>query len=204
MRIGQQAKVVAVAGVVVLALTGFSRHGSHSHSHSHGHYGSGGGGGCSGPAHTSSSSGSSSRSTYGSTTDTDTDTADDGTGDSYGSGSATPASGYRTRPTHQAATGSSQGAHTARATARSLACASPAAGGRKAVTSSKVEVTAARSNGSAATFEVDVVFKDAAGTSVDIGSASVRLAPGATRTVTVPMDTPSSVGTVATCEPSVV
>ncbi|MCF3963127.1 hypothetical protein [Streptomyces fuscigenes] len=208
--IKQRLKVAAVAGAVVLALTGFSRHGGHSHSHS-----SGGGGGCSGPSHTSSSG---TTGGSGSTYDPGSDPSDDpgygdtttsggtyGSGGSYGDdGSSGPARAPRhrprTRPT-QSATGSSSGA---RATATVVSCASPAAGGRKAVTSSKVRVTAGNGFGGTASFEVDVVFRDAGATVVDSGSSSVTLRPGQVKTVTVEMNTPSEVGKVDSCEASLI
>ncbi|WP_329457327.1 hypothetical protein [Streptomyces sp. NBC_01497] len=210
--IRQRLKVVAVAGVVVLALTGFSHHG-----HSHGSGGTGGG--CSGPSHTSDSgtsdatggssgSGSGSDDSY----DDDTDGSYGGSSGSYDDDSDLPGStpgsryGYDSRPTGRSADTASDGGDTAAkavATVRTVRCASPAKGGRKAVTSSKVEVTASLDNGGTARFDVDVVFDDAGANTVDTGTAAVRLKPGQRTTVTVPMNTPSQVSRVAECEASV-
>jgi hypothetical protein len=212
--IKQRLKVVAVAGVVVLALTGFSRHGGHGHSSG------GGGGGCSGPSHTSGSGTSDGTGgSYGSGSDTDTDTdssygsgSDTGTGSgSYDDDGGLPTStqgsryGSNNRPTHGPTTTSSDGGGAAAsATAKTLSCASPAGDGGKAVTSSRVQVTASTYNGGTARFDVDVLFVGSGSAAVDSGTASVSLKPGQTKTVTVPMNTPSQVSRVETCEASVV
>ncbi|WP_051838966.1 hypothetical protein [Streptomyces sp. NRRL F-5126] len=197
----QRLKVIAVAGFVVVALTGFSRHG-HSHS-------SGGGGGCSGPSHTSSGSTSGGSGSYDSDDDSygSTDDSYGSADDSGGLPASTPGTryGYTDRPTHYSdSTPSDGGDPTVSATAKTVSCAHPASGGRKAVTSSKVEVTAARGHGGAARVYVDVRFADAGGSTVDRGKASVTLKPGQTKTVTVDMSAPSEVSRVASCEASVV
>ncbi|MBP0461652.1 hypothetical protein [Streptomyces montanisoli] len=205
----QRLKVIAVAGFVVVALTGFSRHG-HSHS-------SGGGGGCSGPSHTSSSSTSGGSGSYDSDSDSygSTDDPYDSTNGSYGSAddsgglpASTPGTryGYTNRPTHRpdSTPSDGDGDSTVSATAKTVSCAHPATGGRKAVTSSKVEVKAAGGHGDAARVYVDVRFADAAGSTVDRGKASVMLKPGQTKTITVDMSAPSEVSRVDSCEASVV
>lgn len=178
----QQIKLAAVLAVVVLSLTGFSKS-----SHGHGHSGSShsSGGGC--------SSSRSSNGYHSSTSDNDDDDYD-------GSGSS---SGYST-PTADPTTDSTPSAGSA-PTARVVTCAQPAAGSRKAVTSSRVELTPT----SYGTSKVDitVTFFDSAGNLLDTAHKKVEL--DATdgldpKTFTVPMASPAKVDEVYRCDATAV
>jgi hypothetical protein len=222
--IKQQLKVVALACVVVLSLTGFS------HGHGHSSHGGGGGGGCSGPSH-SSASGSGSGSGIDSDDDSGMDdgsSMDDGASGSSGytsSGSpdsydgtvsagdtatpgtttggrtpVTPGSRGRTTDSDDSSSGSS--AKYATAKVKVVSCARPAKAGKAAVTSSKVKLTSSKGFAGTAQFEIDVTFVDDTGGRVDNASDFVHLKAGQTRTFTVPMSRPDKVSGVAKCKAS--
>ncbi|WP_326699211.1 hypothetical protein OG909_19035 [Streptomyces sp. NBC_01754] len=107
---------------------------------------------------------------------------------------------YRGGTSSNSSGGSSNSTATPGATAPDVSvvsCAEPGQGGRKAVTSSEVRI---RSNSADAhTYEVDVTFVGADGTTVDRGQATVRLGSRQARTVTVRMDSPGEVSRVERC-----
>ncbi|WP_327176288.1 hypothetical protein OG599_13950 [Streptomyces sp. NBC_01335] len=182
----QQIKLAAVLAVVVLSLTGFSKS-----SHGHGHSGS---------SHSSGGGCSSSRSSNGYHSSTSDNDDDDYDGSGSGSGSS---SGYST-PTADPTTDSTPSAGSA-PTARVVTCAQPAAGSRKAVTSSRVELTPT----SYGTSKVDitVTFFDSAGNLLDTAHKKVEL--DATdgldpKTFTVPMASPAKVDEVYRCDATAV
>lgn len=216
--IKQQLKVVALACVVVLSLTGFS------HGHGHSSHGGGGGGGCSGPSH-SSASGSGS----GSGIDSDDDSGmDDGASGSSGStsggspdsydgtvsaggtattgtttGGRTPVTpGSRGRTTDSEDSSSGSPAKYATAKVKVVSCARPAKDGKAAVTSSKIKLTSSKGYAGTAEFEIDVTFVDDTGGRVDNASGFEHLKAGRTKTFTVPMSRPDKVSGVAKCKAS--
>jgi hypothetical protein len=173
----QHLKLSAVLVAVVLALTGFSTstHGK-GRGRSHGSSGSGSsGGGCS---NSKKSNGSYHHSTH------DDDDYDDGNYDSSSSGS-------------------SNGTATPGATATDapqvtvVRCAQHRKGKRRAVTASTVRITAVAYD--THMYDIDVTFLDAAGNTVDTGEASVEVDGGASRTLSVRMDTPGKVSRVKKC-----
>ncbi|THA28115.1 hypothetical protein E6R18_29065 [Streptomyces sp. A1277] len=166
----QHVKLTVVLVAVVLALTGFS---SSSH------------GGKSGKSRRSSSHSSgggcsNSKKSNGTYHDTDSGTRYRTSGGTSGT--------TRTSPTPTA---------TAAPKAYVFRCAQPAQGTSKAVTASTVRLTANASG--THTYEVDVAFLDAAGTTIDTGEATVQAARGETKTVSVQMDRPSEVARVSRC-----
>ncbi|WP_329195656.1 hypothetical protein [Streptomyces sp. NBC_01435] len=168
----QHIKLSAVLVVVVLALTGFTSHGSRSgKSRSHGSSSSGGG--CS---NSDKSNGSYHR------TDYDDDDDDSSSSSSGGTDYATA--------TPSATSSAAPEVHVVR-------CAQPRKGKRKAVTTSTVRLTANTSG--AHTYTVDVTFLDARGRTVDTGYATVDAEGGQEVTLSVPMDSPRKVSKVKKC-----
>ncbi|MFE6888586.1 hypothetical protein [Streptomyces sp. NPDC057694] len=173
-------KLTAVAILVVIALTGFSRgHGRHHSSHS------GGGGGCSSSSqdHDSSSSstsgGSSGGSTYGgSTYDDDDDPV------------AVPTVRHRDRSTPSSA---SSGTALQEGTARLVSCAS------QSRPYSTVEVT--NPNGRQATFTVSTTYYDDANRRIQTKTAKVKVPAQGKAVTKVPVDTsPTVIDRVDHCE----
>ncbi|MYT72086.1 hypothetical protein GTY60_20715 [Streptomyces sp. SID8367] len=164
-------RLTAVAAVVVLALTGFSRgHGRH-------HSSSSGGGGCSSSSqdHDSSSSSTSGGTSGSSHYDDDDD-------DSYGSGGSTWRPRHRSTPSP---TGS--GISVREGTARLITCATATA--RYAT----VEVT--NPNGKAVRFDVHVAFVDSSGGTVNALFHEVKVPANGKVTTKVPVggDRPDAV-----------
>uniref|UniRef100_A0AAU2VPY7 Secreted protein n=1 Tax=Streptomyces sp. NBC_00008 TaxID=2903610 RepID=A0AAU2VPY7_9ACTN len=177
----QHMKLTVVLVAVVLALTGFSSsshgHGSKSGSKSRKSSSSGSsGGGC-----------SNSKKSNGTYHDTDSDSSYDD--DDYSSGSSSTDSAYDTATPTATATDAPR--------AYVFRCAAPRKGKRKAVTSSTVRLTANAAGSH--TYEVDVSFLDARGTTIDTGEATVDADAGDTKTVSVRMDSPSKVSRVKKC-----
>ncbi|MFJ4912445.1 MULTISPECIES: hypothetical protein [unclassified Streptomyces] len=179
----QHMKLTVVLVAVVLALTGFS-------SSSHGHGGKSGG-----KSRKSSSSGSSGSSSGGGCSNSkksngtyhDTDSSYDD--DDYSSGSSSSDSVYDTATPSATATDAPR--------AYVFRCAAPRKGKRKAVTSSTVRLTANAAGSH--TYEVDVSFLDARGTTIDTGEATVDADGGDMKTVSVRMDSPGKVSRVKKC-----
>ncbi|MFJ1890192.1 hypothetical protein [Streptomyces sp. NPDC088170] len=172
----QHIKLSAVLVVVVLALTGFTGHGSRSgksKSRSHGSSSSGGGG-CS---NSNKSNGSYHR----------TDYDDD---DDYDSSSSSSGSTDYATATPSATSSAAPEVYVVR-------CAQPRKGKRKAVATSTVRLTANTSG--AHTYTVDVTFLDARGRTVDTGYATVDAEGGQEVTLSVPMDSPRKVSQVKKC-----
>ncbi|MEV7238764.1 hypothetical protein AB0N06_34050 [Streptomyces sp. NPDC051020] len=173
----QHLKLSAVLVAVVLALTGFS-------TSSHGGKGRGGksrsssssssGGGCS---NSKKSNGSYHHNDY------DDDDYDDSSSSSSGGS------------TYETATPSATATDAPQVTV--LRCAQPRKGKRRAVTASTVRITAVAYD--THTYDIDVTFLDAAGHTVDTGEASVEVDGGASRTLSVRMDTPGKVSRVKKC-----
>ncbi|MEV7402146.1 hypothetical protein AB0N93_17390 [Streptomyces sp. NPDC091267] len=169
----QHMKLTVVLVAVVLALTGFSSS-SHGHGSKSRKSGSSSGGGC-----------SNSKKSNGTYHDTDYDDDDD-----YSSSSSS-------------SSGSTYGTATPSATATDaprayvFRCAQPRKGKRKAVTTSTVRLTATAAGSH--NYQVDVVFLDALGNTVDTGRLSVDADGGETKTVAVRMDSPSKVSRVRKC-----
>jgi hypothetical protein len=196
---GRGIRFTAVLALVVLALTGFSRHG---HSSRHGS----GGGGCSSSHqdHDSSSSSSTSGGSYGSG-----GSYDDTSGGSYSSGGSSYGSdddgdsgyssttgGYTRRPTHRttstpSAGGTGTGLEDGRA--RLISCATDK---RPYAT---VEIT--NPNRRDAYFQVWVTFYDAEGTSLLVTSASeVRVSAQGKATARVTVDDRSLLASIDHCQ----
>jgi hypothetical protein len=195
---GRRIRFTAVLALVVLALTGFSRHG-HSSRH-----GSGGGCSSSHSDHDTSSSSSTSGGSYSSGGSYDTSGGSyssggssygsDDDGDSGYSGSTT--GGYTRRPTHRttstpSATGTGTGLEDGRA--RLISCA----------TSKKpyatVEIT--NPNRRDAYFQVWVTFYDAQGTSLLVTSASdVPVSAHGKATARVSVDDRSLLASIDHCQ----
>ncbi|WP_037947917.1 hypothetical protein [Streptomyces sp. PRh5] len=187
-------RLAAVLTVVLVALTGFKGRG-----HGHG----GGGGGCSSSSsHRSSGSGSDSGSGSGSGGYSDSDDESSTTG--AGSGG----SRYRDYDDDDygdsASSGSSGGtASSSEPQATVVSCADKGKdvekgkgkSGRPAAT-----VKVRNRSGTADTYLVDMNFQDRDGLTLTSGRADVRIPAGKTRTVRVPLDDPSVVGTVVRCE----
>ncbi|MER5360199.1 hypothetical protein [Streptomyces sp. NPDC002785] len=169
----QHIKLSAVLVVAVLALTGFSTSSHGGRSGKGKGSSSSSGGGC-----------SNSKKSNGSYRHNDYD-YDDNDSSSSSSGN----SGYET-PTPDVSASDAPRAYVFR-------CAQPRKGKRKAVTTSTVRLTA-NAVGSH-TYEVDVVFLDAVGNTVDTGEASVDVEGGETKTVSVRMDSPYKVSRVKKC-----
>ncbi|MFD5188074.1 hypothetical protein ACFWMU_07915 [Streptomyces sp. NPDC058357] len=170
----QHIKLSAVLVVVVLALTGFTGHGSRSgKSKSRSHGSSSSGGGCS---NSDKSNGSYHR------TDYDDDDDDSSSSSSGGTDYATA--------TPSATSSAAPEVYVVR-------CAQPRKGKRKAVTTSTVRLTANTSG--AHTYTVDVTFLDARGRTVDTGYATVDAEGGQEVTLSVPMDSPRKVSQVKKC-----
>ncbi|WP_413807766.1 hypothetical protein [Streptomyces sp. OE57] len=185
-------RLAAVLTVVLVALTGFKGRG-----HGHG----GGGGGCSSSSsHHSSGSGSDSGSGSGGYSDSDDESSTTGAGsggsryrdyddDDYGDSASSGSSGGSASP------------HEPQATVVSCAGKGKDAekgedkDGRPAAT-----VKVRNRSGAADTYLVDMNFKDQDGTTLTSGRADARVPAGKTRTVRVPLDDPSVVGTVVRCE----
>ncbi|MES9509304.1 hypothetical protein ABWJ92_23300 [Streptomyces sp. NPDC000609] len=166
----QHIKLSAVLVVVVLALTGFTSHGSRSgKSRSHGSSSSGGG--CS---NSGKSNGSYHR--------TDDDDYDSSSSSSGGTDYATA--------TPSATSSAAPEVYVVR-------CAQPRKGKRKAITTSTVRLTANTSG--AHTYTVDVTFLDARGRTVDTGYATVDAEGGQEVTLSVAMDSPRKVSQVKKC-----
>ncbi|GAA2407987.1 hypothetical protein GCM10010433_03300 [Streptomyces pulveraceus] len=171
----QHMKLSAVLVVVVLALTGFTGHGSRSgKSRSHGSSSSSGGG-CS---NSNKSNGSYHRTDY-----------DDGDDDYDSSSSSSGGTDYATA-TPSATSSAAPEVHVVR-------CAQPRKGKRKAVTTSTVRLTANTSG--AHTYTVDVTFLDARGRTVDTGYATVDAEGGQEVTLSVRMESPRKVSQVKKC-----
>ncbi|MFG2561215.1 hypothetical protein [Streptomyces sp. NPDC048496] len=174
----QHLKLSAVLVAVVLALTGFSTstHGGKSRggksrgSKSHGSSSSGGG--C-----------SNSKKSNGSYHHNDYD--DDDNSSSSSSGGST----YETATPGATATDAPQ--------VTVVRCAQPRKGKRRAVTASTVRIAAVAYD--THMYDIDVTFLDAAGSTVDTGEASVEVDGGASRTLSVRMDTPGKVSRVKKC-----
>ncbi|MFJ4853669.1 hypothetical protein [Streptomyces sp. NPDC088730] len=175
----QHMKLTVVLVAVVLALTGFS-------SSSHGHGGKSGG-----KSRKSSSSGSSGSSSGGGCSNSkksngtyhDTDSSYDD--DDYSSSDSV----YDTATPSATATDAPR--------AYVFRCAAPRKGKRKAVTSSTVRLTANAAGSH--TYEIDVSFLDARGTTIDTGEATVDADGGDMKTVSVRMDSPGKVSRVKKC-----
>ncbi|MFF1921918.1 hypothetical protein ACFVW8_15260 [Streptomyces sp. NPDC058221] len=165
----QHMKLTVVLVAVVLALTGFSSSSHGSKSKSR-KSSSSSGGGCS---NSKKSNGSYHR-----------------TNRNYGSSSGSTSGSNSSRSTPSATATSAPRAYVFR-------CATPAKGASKAVTTSTVRLTASASGSH--TYEVNVSFLDAMGTAVDTGVATVQANGGQTKTVSVPMVTPSQVYRVKKC-----
>ncbi|MFE6662923.1 hypothetical protein ACFVFH_05075 [Streptomyces sp. NPDC057697] len=171
----QHIKLSAVLVVVVLALTGFSTHGSRSgKSKSRGSSSSSSGGGC-----------SNSHKSNGNYHRTDYDDDDD-----YGSSSSSSGSTDYETATPDATSSAAPQAYVVR-------CAQPRKGKRKAVTTSTVRLAANTSG--AHTYTVDVTFLDARGGTVDTGYATVDAEGGQEVTLSVPMGSPGKVSRVRKC-----
>ncbi|MEU9952463.1 hypothetical protein P8A21_23190 [Streptomyces poriferorum] len=175
----QHVKLTVVLVAVVLALTGFSTSSSGGKGGSKSRSGkskssSSGGGGC--------SSSKKSNGTY-HDTDSDYDYDDDDYSSSSGSSGSTNVTPTAT------ATDAPQ--------AYVFRCAAPRKGKRKAVTTSTVRLTANAAGSHS--YEVDVTFLDAVGSTVDTGEATVDADGGETKTVSVRMDHPGKVSRVKKC-----
>ncbi|AGP55715.1 hypothetical protein [Streptomyces rapamycinicus] len=183
-------RLAAVLTVVLVALTGFKGRG-----HGHG----GGGGGCSSSSsHHSSGSGSGSGSGGYSDSDDESSTTGAGSGgsryrdyddDDYGDSASSGSSGgsaspYEPRATVVTCAGKGKGAEESKDKS-----------GRPAAT-----VKVRNRSGTAGTYLVDMNFQDRDGVTLTSGRADVRVPAGKTRTVRVPLDDPSVVGTVVRCE----
>ncbi|MFF8913592.1 hypothetical protein ACF08M_09770 [Streptomyces sp. NPDC015032] len=173
----QHIKLSAVLIVVVLALTGFSTSSHGGRSGKSRGSSSSSGGGCSNSEKSNGSYHGSNN--YNNNNDND-----------YGSSSGSSGStGYET-PTPSADASDAPQAYVFR-------CAQPRKGKRKAVTTSTVRLTANAAGSH--TYEVDVAFLDARGTTVDTGEANVAVTGGETKTVSVRMDSPRKVSRVKEC-----
>ncbi|WP_406421406.1 hypothetical protein OH809_18325 [Streptomyces sp. NBC_00873] len=171
----QHLKLSAVLVAVVLALTGFSTSshaGKSRGSKSHGSSSSGGG--CS---NSKKSNGSYHHNDY------DDDDYDDSSSSSSGGS------------TYETATPGATATDTPQVTV--VRCAHPSKGKRRAVTASTVRLTAVAYD--THMYDIDVTFLDAAGNTVDTGEASVEVDGGASRTISVRMDTPGKVSRVKKC-----
>ncbi|MGW1007175.1 hypothetical protein [Streptomyces sp. NPDC002520] len=184
---GRGIRFTAVLALVVLALTGFSRHG-----HSSRHGSGSGGGGCSSSHsdHDTSSSSSSSSSSGGGSYDTSGGSSY-GSDDDGSSGYSGTGGGYTRRPTHRVTSspsGSGTGSALKDGTARLISCASDK---RPYAT---VEIT--NPNSREAYFQAWVTFYDDAGSSLLVNSSSEVSVPAhgkATARVTVGDDLLASV-----------
>ncbi|MFI6059027.1 hypothetical protein [Streptomyces sp. NPDC051286] len=171
----QHLKLSAVLVAVVLALTGFSTstHGGKSRgSKSRGSSSSGGG--CS---NSKKSNGSYHHNDY------DDDDYDDSSSSSSGGS------------TYETATPGATATDVPQVTV--VRCAQPRKGKGRAVTASTVRITAVAYD--THMYDIDVTFLDAAGHTVDTGDASVEVEGGASRTLSVRMDTPGKVSRVKKC-----
>ncbi|GAA1104680.1 hypothetical protein [Streptomyces javensis] len=183
-------RLAAVLTVVLVALTGFKGRG-----HGHG----GGGGGCSSSSsHHSSGSGSDSGSGSSSGSGGYSDSDDESSTTGAGSGG----SRYRDYDDDDygdsASSGSSGGsASSYEPQTTVVTCAEKGKGksGRPAAT-----VKVRNRSGATDTYLVDMNFQDRNGLTLTSGRADVRVPAGKSRTVRVPLDDPSVVGTVVRCE----
>ncbi|MEU5835361.1 hypothetical protein ABZ820_17030 [Streptomyces diacarni] len=176
-------KLIAAVSVVLLALTGFSQarsSGGHSggggKSRSSGH----GGGGCSSEKSSSHSHTGSSDSDYGS-----------GSTSGYTSGYSSSGS------SRSSSSSSSSGGSSANGSGYVTECAQAKPGTKPGAT-----VRVRNSGDRSGTFVVEVDFLDAAGEIIDSGSAHTTVKGGNSRSVKVPMETPSKVRDVVECEVS--
>ncbi|WP_413800846.1 hypothetical protein [Streptomyces iranensis] len=185
-------RLVAVLTVVLVALTGFKGRG-----HGHG----GGGGGCSSSSsHHSSGAGSDSGSGSGGYSDSD----DEGSTTGAGSGG----SRYRDYDDDDygdsASSGSSGGsASSYEPQATVVTCAEKGRDAEKGKDESgrpAATVKVRNRSGTADTYLVEMNFQDRGGVTRTSGRADVRVPAGKSRTVRVPLDDPSAVGTVVRCE----
>ncbi|MGW7689429.1 hypothetical protein ACWGMA_11190 [Streptomyces asiaticus] len=179
-------RLAAVLTVVLVALTGFKGRG-----HGHG----GGGGGCSSSSsHHSSGSGSDAGSGSGGYSDSDDESSTNGSGsggsryrdyddDDYGDSASSGSSG------------GSPSSYEPRATVVTCAEKGKDKSGRPAAT-----VKVRNRSGTTDTYLVDMNFQDRDGLTLTSGRADVRVSAGKSRTVRVPLDDPSVVGTVVRCE----
>ncbi|WP_428957639.1 hypothetical protein [Streptomyces sp. cg35] len=168
-------KLTALAGIVVLALTGFSTGRGHGHSRGH----SSGGGGCSSSSqsHDSSSHSSTSGGTSGSTYDDDDDVYGSGSsGSSSGGSSYTRRPHYRSTPT-SSATGS--GRTLQDGTARLITCAD--------AKTPYATVEIRNPNSRSVRFDVHVSFLDASGGTVNALFHEVKVVAKGKVTTKVPV-----------------
>ncbi|MEU8870061.1 hypothetical protein AB0D24_02660 [Streptomyces javensis] len=178
-------RLAAVLTVVLVALTGFKGRG-----HGHG----GGGGGCSSSSsHHSSGSGSDSGSSSGSGGYSDSDDESSTTG--AGSGG----SRYRDYDDDDygdsGSSGGSASSYEPQTTVVTCAEKGKGKSGRPAAT-----VKVRNRSGTTDTYLVDMNFQDRNGLTLTSGRADVRVPAGKSRTVRVPLDDPSVMGTVVRCE----
>ncbi|WP_181860754.1 hypothetical protein [Streptomyces diacarni] len=180
-------KLIAAVSVVLLALTGFSQarsSGGHSggggKSRSSGH----GGGGCSSEKSSSHSHTGSSDSDYGS-------------GSTSGSTSGYTSGYSSSGSSRSSSSSSSSGGSSANGSGYVTECAQAKPGTKPGAT-----VRVRNSGDRSGTFVVEVDFLDAAGEIIDSGSAHTTVKGGNSRSVKVPMETPSKVRDVAECEVS--
>ncbi|WP_262700396.1 MULTISPECIES: hypothetical protein [Streptomyces] len=187
-------RLAAVLTVVLVALTGFKGRG-----HGHG----GGGGGCSSSSsHHSSGSGSDSGSGSGSGSGGYSDSDDESSTTGAGSGG----SRYRDYDdddygdsASSGSPGGSASSNEPRATV--VSCAEKGKDAEKGKSGGPEATVKVRNrSGTTDTYLVDMNFKDRDGTTLTSGRADVRVPAGKTRTVRVPLDDPSVVGTVVRCE----
>ncbi|WP_369207428.1 FxLYD domain-containing protein [Streptomyces sp. PU-14G] len=178
-------KLIAAVSVVLLALTGFSQarsSGGHSggggKSRSSGH----GGGGCSSEKSSSHSHSGSSDSDYTSGSTSGYTSGYTGSGNSSSSSSTS---------------GNGSGGSSANGSGHVTECAEAEPGTKPGAT-----VRVRNSGDRSGTFAVEVDFLDAAGQVIDSGSARTTVKGGGSRSVKVPMETPSKVHDVVECEVS--
>ncbi|WP_299535194.1 hypothetical protein [uncultured Streptomyces sp.] len=174
----QHMKMAALLAVVVLALTGFSTSSHGGKSKSSGKSSSSSGSKSKSKSGGSSGGGGCSSSKKSNHDYDDDDDYTDTTTDTYAT--ATPSATASDAPV-----------------VRVISCAQPRKGKRKAVTSSVVEITSTELG--TQTYEIEVTFVDARGTTVDTAEVTTELDYDETDRVTVRMDSPGKVARVKRC-----